>query len=383
MERDQLSVGGIDSQVKLESDQAATLSGLSDDDVYEDAGDLDFTDYDSGVFLMKVPKWLWENWAKIGDDEQIELGKIRLESCGRDEHGKEKSKFTMILSPSVKHNKGLPREYDVNVMNDTSNNTFIFSEKDLPGYRTKDGAKSRFTSHETKGKTPYSLNGAVQQGRIQKWEKGKRSQPYYKRAIPKQTALAAVINHEVTCLPVENEEYQGIMDAMARGSLKPKRETKFIEGVGATAGNLLAPGTLGSTGNFGKFIKTSAPARAKAGEHKSARIPQNELLDLIYECFGRYSYWPFKALKNKLNQPEAYLKSTLEIVAELVKSGRFALTWTLKPENKVAHYAEISEELAPDAGDRGDEALDDDNGDAMTSDGDDEEEVKMENVLPS
>ena len=68
-------------------------------------------------------------------------------------------------------------------------------------------------------------------------------------------------------------------------------------------------------------------------------MPQNELLDRIYDCFKRYNYWPLKSLKAELNQPEAYLKQTLELVAHLVRQGTHAMTWQLKPESKIGAYA--------------------------------------------
>jgi transcription initiation factor TFIIF subunit beta len=89
-------------------------------------------------------------------------------------------------------------------------------------------------------------------------------------------------------------------------------------------------------------------------DSKAARIPQNELLDMIYDCFKRYNYWPLKSLKAELNQPEAYLKQTLELVAHLVRQGTHAMTWQLKPESRLRAYAdkelyeEVKDEAAPD-----------------------------------
>lgn len=92
-------------------------------------------------------------------------------------------------------------------------------------------------------------------------------------------------------------------------------------------------------------------------------MPQNELLDLVYQCFREYKYWPFKALKARLRQPEAYLKQTLEMVAHLVKSGDFAMTWELKPEARESNYAnafygDAKEELAPGMDVDSDESMD-------------------------
>ncbi len=114
-------------------------------------------------------------------------------------------------------------------------------------------------------------------------------------------------------------------------------------------------------------------------------MPQNELLDLIYNCFKRYNYWPLKSLKAELNQPENYLKQTLEMVAQLVKAGPHANTWQLRPEARISTYAdarsydEVKDEVAPDSGFGLDGASD--FGEVLGTD--DEDEVKMEDVFPA
>lgn len=100
-------------------------------------------------------------------------------------------------------------------------------------------------------------------------------------------------------------------------------------------------------------------------------MPQNELLDLIFDCFKRYKHWPFKSLKAELKQPEAYLKQTLEIVAVLIKSGDFASTWMLKPETQLGTDGSVQDELPPTPKEESD-------ADAMMTGDDDEEE--FENV---
>jgi transcription initiation factor TFIIF subunit beta len=79
-------------------------------------------------------------------------------------------------------------------------------------------------------------------------------------------------------------------------------------------------------------------------------MPQNELLDRIFECFRRYNYWSMKALRAELQQPEAYLRETLEKIAVLAKSGPFATHWSLKPENRINNYDGAGDAIAPDAG---------------------------------
>lgn len=81
-----------DGRVKSEPDSAmGSPSMMSDDDIYEDTGDLDFSP-SQVVWLMRLPNWLWENWASIDDDERIELGTVRVEDLGEDANGESRQK---------------------------------------------------------------------------------------------------------------------------------------------------------------------------------------------------------------------------------------------------------------------------------------------------
>ncbi|KAI9825968.1 MAG: hypothetical protein M1826_006859 [Phylliscum demangeonii] len=388
--------------------------GFSDEDIYEDAGDVDFSHVDRDVYLMRLPDWVWANWANIDDDEQIQLGTVRVEDLGLDpkgSKGEHKQKMTLLLSNSTPYNEGLPQEYSMQVTNNHPSNLFIFSEKDLPGYKShkpikegdgtepgdvKDVKDVKLGSNAAH--TGPSRTGASRAGRgpHEATAGSKRWQPYVRKAIPKQISLAAAVKREINCLPIENAEYARIMASRAAQAAKLLPETRFLKGLSSTRVNLLAPGTLEASAGFGSFIRLGATQRPKGPDLKAARIPQNELLDLIYDCFRRYSYWSMKALKIELRQPEAYLKSTLEMVAELVKSGRFAMTWTLKPENKIDQYAtkvEGSDEAAPDVGFGMDGASDapdgNDDGDGIGTgdddedDGDDDEGFEMQDVPPA
>jgi transcription initiation factor TFIIF subunit beta len=80
-----------------------------------------------------------------------------------------------------------------------------------------------------------------------------------------------------------------------------------------------------------------------------------------------------KKLREELLQPEAYLRETLEKIAVLAKSGPFATTWSLKPENQLANY-QGADSIAPTGEDESDLNMDDD---------DEDEDVKFEDVVPS
>lgn len=50
-----------------------------DEDIYEDAGDLDFAASSQSLYLTRIPKMLWENWSQLDDDQEILLGTVRVE----------------------------------------------------------------------------------------------------------------------------------------------------------------------------------------------------------------------------------------------------------------------------------------------------------------
>ena len=62
----------------------AVLAEIEDEDLYEDAGDLDFSAAGQNVWLSRLPRQLWENWAQIDDDEEIEIGTMRIEGQPND-----------------------------------------------------------------------------------------------------------------------------------------------------------------------------------------------------------------------------------------------------------------------------------------------------------
>lgn len=62
----------------------AAAAALDDDDLYEDAGDLDFSNSAQNLWLSRIPRSLWEHWNKLDEDEEIELGTVRIEGDAND-----------------------------------------------------------------------------------------------------------------------------------------------------------------------------------------------------------------------------------------------------------------------------------------------------------
>ena len=62
----------------------AVRATIDEDDLYEDAGDLDFSNAGQNLWLSRIPRSLWEYWSKLDDDEEIEVGTVRVEGGPND-----------------------------------------------------------------------------------------------------------------------------------------------------------------------------------------------------------------------------------------------------------------------------------------------------------
>lgn len=231
-----------------------------------------------------------------------------------------------------------PKEYKFNVTNNKPLNEFVFSEKDLEGY------------NPNAYKRPRGNQGGVKDGRVDKgWSRGGfrngRKQP-----IPKHTTLVARSTLDINCVPVDNAE-------LAHFRVRESKKTQQASNKLVLENNLHEfTRLIGGTTPAGNptFDIQAARAKPKSQDNKFARIPQNQLLDMLLKLFQEYKYWPIKALKDRTRQPEAYLRETLSKIATLVRTGQFANTWMLNKDAEESNYlanldeTDVKEEMAPE-----------------------------------
>lgn len=164
--------------IKPDPDAPGASPAPLDEDVYEDAGDLEFnTDqaYKS-LYLAKLPKFVWDAWSTIDDDAEIRIGTIRMES---DQDNRQS--LSMLLNPDLAVHQTLPREYKLDVQQEAVSNTFMFTEKDLPGFKSK----SRMAFNTATANMPSRLTRPKREkAEATPFDPNKRYQPYYKKAIP-------------------------------------------------------------------------------------------------------------------------------------------------------------------------------------------------------
>ena len=99
--------------------------------------------------------------------------------------------MSLLLSSDVAQNDNVPKEYNMTITNPDTTNTFVFSEKDLPGFSSKlKGQQStrlpRFMHQNRTKNAPHQVfkSSRPDDDPSQQADKSKRYQPYYKTAIP-------------------------------------------------------------------------------------------------------------------------------------------------------------------------------------------------------
>jgi transcription initiation factor TFIIF subunit beta len=90
----------------------------------------------------------------------------------------------MLLSSNLAEHQTVPKEYTLDVTDEAVKNTFVFTEQDLPGFKSKskqkfDPASANMPARLTRPKNDKPISK-------QPYDPNKRFQPYFRKAIPSQ-----------------------------------------------------------------------------------------------------------------------------------------------------------------------------------------------------
>ena len=86
----------------------------------------------------------------------------------------------LLLDPNIPKHKSVPKEYDLAVTNMQATNTFVFAEKDLPGYRPQAFGRAKADLLNYSG---TKISNTNLPNRVQKF-RGAR----FRRSIPSMVA---------------------------------------------------------------------------------------------------------------------------------------------------------------------------------------------------
>lgn len=127
-------------------------------------------------------------------------------------------------------------------------------------------------------------------------------------------------------------EYREVLRKRRLEASQPKHSVKILDESDISSRNMLTSGVGAgfSKGPRAALIPSKANVKKNQTE-KFARMPRNELLDMLFELFEEYPYWAIKGLRNKVQQPEVYLREVLMNIADYHRVGPYASLWSLKP----------------------------------------------------
>ena len=91
----------------------------------------------------------------------------------------------MRLKPEIPAHKEVPKEYDMEVANHDVNNTFVFTEQDLPSYAAKNKERAAALAQGI----PAHLLRKQQKQMEPPADRSRKGAPYARRPIPSPSAV--------------------------------------------------------------------------------------------------------------------------------------------------------------------------------------------------
>ncbi|XP_068506469.1 general transcription factor IIF subunit 2-like isoform X1 [Syngnathus scovelli] len=261
----------------------------------EKAGEVDLTGakLNTGVWLVKVPKYLSHQWAKATG--RGEVGKLRISKKGN--LGKPEVSFTLneeLTSIDGIEDKTVsaPREHPLTMQTVGGQTLAVFTE---------------MTSGQSEERSDGGSSGSGA------------------GAGPDKIALEGVVVQRADCRPAVSEGYMKLKRLQIEESTKPIRLSLQL--------------SKPVTNNFkpkADHAYNIEYERKKKEEGKRARADKQQVLDMLFSAFEKHQYYNIKDLVDITKQPVIYLKEILRDIGIYNVKGTHKNTWELKPEYR--HY---------------------------------------------
>ena len=242
-----------------------------------------------------------ERWSAI-DAEDVHLATIRVYHNAKSSSGKKPR--IMLFLPPAPDSPNEPEEFELDTVNEAVENQVVIAERE---------------------KEPGTASRA------------------------RTTILTGRVKHECNLRPVLSDRYRQRLKERHLRANQPGRTIKRIEEEhpgDRGAINRLTSGVSNTTGFSDLVVRLcrrprccfraqSSPLQKpkqkppKGQFERMARMPRNQLLDLLFSLFREQEHWSIKPMRERTQQPEAYLKETLSEIAFMHRSGEHNGTWEL------------------------------------------------------
>ncbi|KAI0787371.1 transcription initiation factor IIF, beta subunit-domain-containing protein [Fomes fomentarius] len=270
-----------------DSKQFDAVNGGHEEDNQPDPDESLMMDTGDGrVWLVKIPRHLMERWSAI-DEDNLHLATIRVYRNALTATGK--PRIMLILPPNPDDPGSTSEQYEMDMVNDDVENQIVVAERE---------------------KDPVASSRA------------------------RTTILTGRVKHECNLRPLLTDGYRQRLKERNRLANQPKRQLRMIEEAGVGGRDKINQLTSGA-GQQQAFNLTKAKQKPPKGQfERMARMPRDQLLDELFRGFQERERWPIRLLRERTQQPEAYLKEVLSEVAFLHRSGEFNGMWELMANYK-------------------------------------------------
>ncbi|KAI9057199.1 hypothetical protein FKP32DRAFT_1669732 [Trametes sanguinea] len=319
----------------------------------DDEGLMQVEPGDGQLLMVKIPKHLMERWSAI-DEEDVHLATIRVYHAPRatpsvassSSTAAAKARIVLTLPPDPDDDRLGPDEYEMQMS--TADAAAPFNEYVVAEY---DPARARPLGPAC----PSNLKGGSRKGRAdeRRREEGRRR---------RQIALAGMVTHHCNLRSVLSERLSQRVKARSVEANTPRRQTIMVDH-GAWRSRMAAS----ARGERRPFLMAGGCKKTKGPRDLMTRLPRAALLDMLFRLFEAQTRWTFKALRERTQQPEAYLKEILAEIAYTHKTGQHRGLWELSAIYK--YKASILHESSGQAG-RGTDLLSGEGGDESDDDSD-------------
>ncbi|UZJ53214.1 hypothetical protein CBS101457_002534 [Exobasidium rhododendri] len=303
--------------------------------------EFETTDGKSSMWLVKVPRFLLEGWTKVDEDDR-KLGTVRV--YDPDHRGKQRMELLLPphpepaipLPPSHPYlQTDIPRKYEMRMTSEQGStrvrNLYAFKERVEGGDEEDDDDFSDDDDDiPTKGKGKFEEGTSSKSRRVVKMV----GTVTMEAALKPQMSTTISMNGNLASPSGITPEYREVLRKRRIEASKPKHAVKILDESDISRRNMMTSGVgQGFTSRQNKTSLIPSKTNVKKDQNeKFARMPRNELLDMLFELFEEYPYWSIKGLRSKVQQPEVYLREVLMSVADYHRVGPYASLWSLKAE---------------------------------------------------
>ncbi|XP_063737475.1 general transcription factor IIF subunit 2 isoform X1 [Eleginops maclovinus] len=269
-------------------------------------GEVDLTGakQNTGVWLVKVPKYLSQQWAKATG--RGDVGKLRI--CKKGNQGKAEVSFTLneeltVIDGIEDKTVSAPRDHPFTMQSVGGQTLAVFTENSSD--RPLPITSADLGQSEERSDGSSSVSGAG--------------------AGPDKIALEGVVVQRAECRPAVSESYMRLKRLQIEELAKPVRLSQQLD--------------KAVTSNYKPVSNHTYNLeydRKKKEEGKRARVDKQQVLDMLFSAFEKHQYYNIKDLVDITKQPVIYLKEILRDIGIYNVKGTHKNTWELKPEYR--HY---------------------------------------------